>query len=267
MGALQYVFKEIINSDAINADWHCCIMYFSEKWVTKIQTDKSWGILKQYLHELGWNQFEYDRNRIYYDIAFSMIKKKRNLKPNPYLADTAMHLFTTALGAAPGYAPALNDNALPIEILQKVYIESYGLKKYYPTIMTPMSFNFEKDVNPIYYSLQNPSTYVFSPRSREASSTLFEIRELEHIMKIFVEELSKENEVCSDTIMGTIAREVKFNYFHNKTDRHRIVQSSKNISTLDKRFNSINPKYKLTGATFASDAPFVRGCISINKKN
>jgi hypothetical protein len=261
------IFKEILNSDVINSDWRCCVMYFSEKWIEKIHNDKSWSDLKHYLHELAWYYYEYEKNRVYYDITFSMIQKKRNLKPNPYLADTARHLFATAIGATPGYAPVLNDHALPLDLIQKVFVESYGLKKYLPTIMQPMHFSFEKDNFPIYYSLQNPSTRVFSPKSREVSSTLFEIRELEHIMKIFVHELSKENEPCSGSIIAKIAKGIKFNYFHNKVDRHRIVRPSTDIVTLDKRFDSINPKYKKNEAVFASDAPFIRGCISISTKD
>lgn len=262
-----FIFKEILNSDIINTDWRCCVMYFSEVWVEKIHNDSAWSDLKHYLHELAWYYYEYERNRVFYDITFSMIQQKRNLKPNPYLTDTAKHLFATAIGAAPGYAPALNDQALPLKSIQKAFVESYGLKKYIPTIMHPLHFVFEKDNFPIYYSLQNPSTRVFSPKSREVSSTLFEIRELEHIMKIFMQELSKENEPCSDTIIGKVARAVNFKYFHNKIDRHRIVQPSSYITTLDTRFNSIDIDSKKDGAVFACDAPFVRGCISISRKN
>src|SRR5580704_5442334 len=142
-------------------------MYFSEKWMEKLHTDKSWLQLKSYLHELAWNAFEYRRNQVYYDIAFSMIQKKRNLKPNPYLTDTARHLFTITLGDAPGYAPATDNNSLPLHTLQKVLVDSYGMKKYIPTIMKPCVYNFEKDKFPIYYSLQNPSTFAFSPKSRK----------------------------------------------------------------------------------------------------
>lgn len=249
------IFKEIVNSNHVDCDWRCCVMYFSENWVNHILNDAAWADVKQYLHDVAWDQYEYERNRVYYDITFSMIQKKRNLKPNPYLADTARHLFTTALGAAPGYAPALDENALPLEVLQKVYVESYGLKKYFPTIMHPAHFCFEQDTQPIYYSLQHPSTHVFSPKSREVSSTLFEIRELEHILNVFVQELSLDNEVCSDTVIGQIAKKIKFNYFHNKVDRHRIVKPSAEMIHFDSRFR----------ANFASDAPFVRGCISIRR--
>lgn len=259
-----HVFKEIINSPILNSDWRCCVLYFSEKWINSIHHNKQWADLKQYLHELAWSQYEHERNRIYYDIAFSIIKKKRHLKPNPYLADTARHLFTTAMGAAPGYAPTLNDNAIPLEIVQKAYIESYGIKKYFPTIMSPIHFIFEKNPIPVYYSLQHPSTYVFSPKSREVSSTITEMRELSHIMRIFIDELSKKDSICADTIIASISKNVQFNYFHNKTDCHRIVTQSSDLLKLDSRFHFSQNRLASSSMDFASDSPFLRGCISMS---
>lgn len=261
------LFKQLTKSSSLNCDWRSCIIYFSEKWVTKLHTDKAWLSLKMYLYELAWNRFDYLTNHIYYDIAFSSIQNRRNLKPNPYLADTAAHLFATALGAAPGYAPACNDDSLPLELLQNVFVSSYGLKKYHPTIMQPMHFILEKNMAPVYYSIQNPSTYVSSPKSREISNILFELRELEHIMSIFIDELSKDNAMCSDTIINKIAKTINFLYFHNKTDRHHVIKPSSYIIKLDKRFNYINPKYKVKDAEFASDATFLRGCIKVSMKD
>lgn len=258
------IFKEIVNSEVVNSSWRCCVMYFAEKWVTKLQTDKAWIGLKQYLHELAWVQNEYERTRLFSDITFSLIQQKRNLKPNPYLADTARHLFAVALGSAPGFIPILDNQALPISVLQNAFVTSYSLKKYLPTIMTPSHFRFEQDNFPIYYSLQNPSTRIFSPKSREISSTLSELRELEHIMRVFNQELSKEG-VCSDTIFAQIAKNAQFNYFHNKPDRHGVIHASDQIENWDSRFDGANHNYKNVGAKFASDATFVRGCISIRR--
>lgn len=260
------IFKEIIDSNIINCDWRSCVVYFSEKWIDKIHNDKAWMDLKVYFHDLAWQRYEYQRNYLYYDVIYSVIKNKRNLKPNPYLADTARHLLTTALGDAPGYAPAVNDDNLPLDILQKAFTESYGLKKYFPTIMQPEKFNFENNSQPVYYSLQNPSTFVSSPKSRKVSSTLYEIHELEHIMKIFAEELANDDGLCAETIVNKMAKNVEFKYFHNESDRHKIVKPSSEVALLDERFNFINPKYRIAGAKFASDAPFLRGCIGIYRK-
>ncbi len=261
------VFQEIVNSEVVNSDWRCCVMYFSENWIEKIRSDKGWVDLKQYLYELAWHQFEFEISRVHYDGIFSMIQQERNLKPNPYLTDTAKHLFSTAIGIAPGYVPAVDDEALPVSLIQKAFVESYGLKKYLPTVMQPAHFVFEQDSFPIYYSLQNPSTHVFSPKSRLVSSTLFEMRELVHIMKIFTAELSRKNSMCFDTVIGEAARELNFNFFHNKVDKHGMIKDSSDIVNFDKRFAGCPKEYRKKGAVFASDAPFLRGCISINKKS
>ncbi len=258
-----HIFKEIADN---RSDWRCCVMYFSEKWVAKLHSDPSWIALKQYMHELAWKHYEYERNRVYYDMTFSMIQKKRNLKPNPYLADTARHLFATAIGAAPGFVPALDDEALPLIDIQKAYSESYNLKKYLPTIMRPTHFLCENDTTPIYYSLQNPTTHIFSPKSREVTNTLYELRELENIMRVFIEELSKPNAPCNDTILGNIAKNVEFNYYHSKPDKYRIVKMTNEILKYDSRFSSALKIIKKPGAGFSADAPFLRGCISIKKK-
>lgn len=247
------VFKDIIHSEALSCDWRSCLVYFSEKWVHHLHHDPAWLQLKMYLHEKAWGYFEHQRCRIYYDIAFSMIQKNRNLRPNPYLTDTARHLFTIALGDAPGYAPSCNNNSLPLDLIQKAYLQSYGLKKYYPTIMQPVKFHFETDKAPVYYSLQHPSTYMFSPKSRTTSNTVYEMRELQHIMRIFMSELADDKSMCSDTVINLKKHGIHFNYYHSKTDSHRVIQHSKMIAEADKRFTP----------SFACDAPFVRGCISI----
>ena len=125
-------------------------------------------------------------------------------------------------------------------IIQKAFIESYHLKKYTPTILHPTHYDFEKDTYPIYYSLQNPSTLVFSPKSRELSSTLNEMRELQHIMDVFSSELANDEGMCSgNSMMNRLAKQIKFSYFHNKTDSHQIVEHSSNVILLDDRFSFI----------------------------
>ncbi len=261
-----HIFKNIINSDIINSDWRMCVLYFSEKWINQLQDNKAWAYLKAYLHELAWKRSQYTRSQDDYDLAFSVIQEKRNLKPNPYLVDTARHLFKIILGHAPGYAPACEDEALPLEIIQQVYTSSYGLKKYIPTVIHPVSFNFEKDINPIYYSLQHPSTYVFAPKSRKVFSKLFEMRELEYIMHVYFEELAKKNSFCSDSILCEVVKHIELNYFHNEVDRHKIVRPSAEILQLDNRLKYTSKNFQIENAMFASDAPFVRGCISITTK-
>lgn len=262
-----YIFKELLNTKQVQCDWKSCLIYFPQIWIDKIKHDPAWLKLKLYLHELAWKHYGYERNQFYYDLSFSMIQKKRNLKPNPYLTDTARHLITTAIGAAPGYIPATNDDALPSKLLQNIYVNSYDLKKYYPTIMQPGHFDYTKDKLPIYYSLQHPSTHMFSPKSRVVASTISEMRELERISRIFIQEFAMNDNMCSDTIINKIAENIKINYFHNKDDFHSVIKKSEEIPNYDKRFCDTDNIVSGKNAKFACDAPFVRGCISISLKD
>jgi len=261
------IFKEIYNSRNHRKPWTASIAYFSEKWYQQLNSDPAWKDLKLFLHQRAWENFDFRRNSVYYDMAYSIIQKSRNLKPNPYLADTAKHIFTIALGEAPGYAPAIDESSLPVAAIQQAYIQSYGLKKYIPTIMQPTYFNENKKVNAVYYSLQNPSTYSFSPKSTQTASTLSEMRELAHIIDIFTNELASKDVICSDTVINDLGTGLEFNYFHNKHDNHNIIQPSAQILENDSRFNKIQcktqPHYH---SEFSADAPFVRGCIKISTK-
>lgn len=261
-----HVFKEIINNPVSECNWRSCVLYFSASWLEKLQHDGAWMKFKSHLHELAWKLYEYQRNKTFYDIYFSVIQKRRRLKPNPYLVDIAKHLFATAIGAVPGYMPAHNEEGLPLKLLQKAYIESYGLDRYFPTIMQATHFDFDKDIYPIYYSLKHPSTHIFSPKARKAFSAIVELRELEHIMKISMQEWQKDSEMCSDTIVNKVAKRLECQYFHNEVDRLHIVKTSSDIPTLDDRFDKMPAEYKTNDRIFASDAPFVRGCVSLKSK-
>jgi hypothetical protein len=262
-----FVFKELVHSKQIQCDWRSCLLYFSQEWLDMINSDNAWIKLKLYLHELAWKYYAYERNHFYYDLSFSLIQKKRNLKPNPYLTDTARHMITTALGSAPGYIPATNDDALPNAILQNIYVSSYGLTKYFPSILQPAHYDYLNDKNPIYYSLQHPSTYMFSPKSRAAASTISEMRELERITRIFIQELAKKDSLCSDTIISKISGCVELNYYHNKDDAHGIIKKSEEVPNSDDRFNDRRNIQSEHDLKFANDAPFLRGCISISIKS
>lgn len=260
-----HLFKEMINGSLKDeVDWQSCTMYFSQKWIDKLQNDPAWSDLKVYLIEKAFSFFEYESSRIFYDIAFSLIQRKRNLKPNPYLVDTAKHLLVTAMGKAPGYAPALNDNSAPIQKLQQVFVDYFGLKKYIPGIMKPEHFEQNNLNSMVYYSMQHPSTFTFSPSSRNTSSALLEMRELQHLMQILESELCEKTMPYHDTTLGIAAKEAEFIYFHNKLDRHKIIIPSEKIINYDKRLLQTHVQHP--DARFSCDAPFMRGCILIKNK-
>lgn len=261
------IFKEIVRNTS-DCEWRSCVLYFSKEWVNRIDNDSAWSQIKKMLLEKAWQSYDYERNHISYQIAYSTIQYERNLKPNPYLVDTTCHLFAIALGAVPGYAPICNDELLPLELIQKAFVNSYGLKKYIPTIMGPKHFYLEnKKNNPVYYSLQCPTTLSFSPKSRKMSSTVTEMRELKHIVNVFVSELTKDTNLLSDTIINEAAKKIEFNFYHNLPVSHNYINTATDILKYDKRFNHDHAHVYAADSTFACDAPFVRGCVSMMVKS
>ncbi|MCD6056389.1 MAG: hypothetical protein K0R12_1351 [Gammaproteobacteria bacterium] len=261
------LFRDIAGSSAVNSEWRSCLLFFSQKWHDALLADKRFNVLLRYLLEVAWQRTAYFCSYDYYDITFSLIQKKYNMKPNPYLADTARHLFTIAMGKAPGFSPAVDEDSVPLADLQRVFVDIYGLSQYLPTIIVPKQYVFEEEDYPIYYSLQYPSTYKFSPKSRAVSSTLYDLRELKHIMDKFMHELSDKNSIHTGTIINNIAKDIAFDYYQSKEDKYNLIHLSSHLVEKDNRFTYMaKSNNSLPNAKFAADGKFVRGCVAIRKK-
>lgn len=255
------LFKAIANSTVICPDWKVCVLYFSEKWLRSIKQLSSWKKLKLYIHEKAWEKQAYERNFIYYYTISCMIQKKRNLKPNPYVMDTVRHLLAMAAGAVPGYVPTTDENLLPLSLIQNAYVQAFGLKNQVPTVVSPKNFSFiSQDELPVYYSLQNPSTVIFSPKSRRTATMLYNLREIEYITSIFVNDLCKK-----DIVFETVMKNVDFHFFHYEKAEDDVILTSSQIAHGDPRFVFSYPK--VDNPIFPQDAKFIRGCIRVSRKN
>lgn len=114
--------------------------------------------------------------------------------------------------------------------------------------------------------MQYPSTHNFSPKSRNASSMLVEMRELSTILNIFLEYLSDKHEFCQGTVYSEITKYLEILCIHNQEDKHRITNLSAQVLAADQRFQS-NYQYKeMNEQRFAADGKFFRGCIMIKRK-
>ena len=259
------IFKEIINNSENQEPWQSCVIYFTEEWVNNIFNNLSWYKIKMYLVEQGlrYSHSEIDKHLL--DFVYSYIQVSKNLKPNPYIVDTARHIINTAMGSVPGYAPASCEDFLPITTIEKAFIESYGMKKYFPTILHPQSFIYETSDHPIYYSMQYPATHSFSPKSRSATSMLVDMRELSTIMETFIEHLSGDSSYYRGTIYSDILKKLTLRYIHNYEDKHNLINSSTEIAQSDSRYNKNYHYDSISDQRFAADGKFFRGCVSISK--
>jgi len=258
------VFKTITRHPETRCNWATELLFFSGKWFDKIKKDAAWQPLLLMLLQNAWNSCAYERNRMFYDLTVSCAQANRNLKPNPYLTDTLKHLLMIGLGTGVGFGTATNNELAPIELLQKVYLESYGLRRYAPTLMHPVHFSIFDLSNPVYYSLSLPTTLAFSPKSRKISSTLHDLSELKHILTVFFDEVRCSRLKIEDTVIGKLATHTNFDFFHNKYDRHGEIRSTREMVEGDLALlHSLNQHDK---KEFAESGTFVRGCVRISHK-
>jgi hypothetical protein len=255
------IFKTIVNQSLEGPNWQTEALLFTGRWLEKIKKDPSFQSLYVFFLEQAWRSSAYWRNKVLYDFVFCRVQEKRNLKPNPYLADTIKYLLAIAGGFLPAFGGAIDNKAAPINLIQKAYVECYGLKKYAPTIMHPMHFTSNQ---PVYYSLQFPTTLEFSPRSRKLSNTLHDLRELKHIFDVFLEEVVKDKLKVERGILGKIARNVNFDFFHSEVDRYNEISLTNEI--IDEDVNLVRSLTSNAHKEFAGSGSFMRGCVRISRK-
>lgn len=258
------IFKTIAHHPASKCNWSTELLFFSGKWFEKIKNDKAWQPLYLMLLQNVWNSCAYERNQMFYDFTISCAQANRNLKPNPYITDTLRHLLMIGLGTGVGFSIATNDILGPVELFQKVYLESYGLRRYVPAVMHPMHFSLYKANNPVYYSLSLPTTLAFSPKSRKISSTLHDLSELKHILTVFFDEVRCNRLKIEDTVIGKLATHINFDFFHNKHDMHGEIQSTREMIKGD--FALLYNLTRYNNREFAESGAFIRGCIRISHK-
>ena len=255
-----HVFKDLACNAPHESTWKMEIIYFSKNWFENLNRQKSKD-LHYYLLQKIWNQTDYLRNKIIWDNIFSLIKSKISPKGDPYLTHTMQHLLYMASGVFPGFAPIKNDSLAPKEFIQESYLNDYKLKKYYPTLMSLAYFNHhETKQDPIYYSLQFPTTFDFSVSPSTNNSTIYELSELKYLMNKYLKEIAQSDLKLESTIIHEVTKYVDFEFFHSSPGRYTEI---KNSELLANEINtSVTGKYQ-----FPTNNTFTRGCVQIKRKD
>ncbi len=255
-----YIFSHIANHPEFDEPWSSEIIYFSKTWFST-KNDSAWSSFHHLLLNKVWQESAFNRNKMMFDYFFSVIQEQRNLKPNPYLADTVAHLMAICSGEVAGFTPARDNTAAPISGLQRTFLGDYRLKKYPPVIMHTHHFSVDKEIS-VYYSFEMPTTMQFSPRSNNALTTIAEIRGMKHIADVLFKEIKAGNIGIEKTPLFDLAQKLRINFYHNERDHMNEILPANHLSTLDKSLVTTlidNEQY-----TFPESSPFFKGCIAIS---
>lgn len=258
-------FRKLSYQSGIDSYWETNLLLFSKKWVDKLHSnDSSWALFKNLIYERLWSQTGYWRNKMFVDFAFSYALAKNNLKPNPYLNDTLKHIISIVAGESPGFKLAIDDSLAPVKAIQDIYKEIYKLKNYFPLIIQPDYFCLDDlgGKESIYYSLQFPTTYEFSPKSRSQATILSNIRELAHISQSILYYISNEMHQYANTALVKILSNCTLRYYHSSEKNYAEVRHTMDLLNDDASLQ----EFKLTEKEFCYNGTFIRGCVKIAHK-
>lgn len=247
------IFKAIYQGG--NAQWHSKILYFSKRWFDKLN-DPAWFKFKFYLLEQSWKSSEYLRNKLFFNLVFSVLQKKYKLNYSPYINETVKNIFGIGMGCIHGLSPATNDTSAPISYIKKAYEDVYRIKNYEATIMEPAILTSQEDS--VFYSLNYPIAVELGPKSRNRSRSLDELVHIKSLAINYKKAMQTEELNIYNSPLYITAKNIKLDFFHGSNDIHGIMAPTQ-IRKNHSYFKSVN-KYQ-----FAYSSIFFQGCIQIKK--
>lgn len=263
------IFVEIAHSQAFGHEWHSEILFFSDKWMDTATKDPQWREFYNFMLQDGWNQSQYWRNKVTFDIIWeSFINQliRQNIKTNPYLVSIVKHIVLVGTGVLPAFSAATEDSVGPILGLQQVLIEDYKLRDYVPTFMQPQTFALEEqNLRFVYYSLQQPILLETQIVTRRLPSVLNVMPEIAFLVDAFNLEVNQGNIRADNTPITTFADRVICDYFHNEANGD--ISGIRSTSEMPKEDKALlNMPKEFAQRSFAETSRFIRGCIRFSIK-
>lgn len=254
------VFCEIMDSSAAKEPWETQLLIMTKPWFDKkYRKDSSWRDFDYFLLNTAWKQSSHWRSKMYFELiweAFSIAIVKRNLRPTQNQINTLKHLIGIGMGIFPGFRPAVDNSAVPVDYLQKVYTDIYGLKDYAPILMQPWSFLSADSKEPVYYSINFPTQLDYI--TKDIRSTLEEVRSIMRLNDTLIRRVKNEESHIFKLLQG-----LNFQYYHSENDELNQIKATSDIIVDDLSFAKNLEKF--APKEFATHASFLRGCVSISK--
>ncbi|MFN3235301.1 MAG: hypothetical protein ACE365_07845, partial [Gammaproteobacteria bacterium] len=230
------------------SDWSATVLVFSDQWFSH-RHDDAWRAFYLYLDA------QRSVSLPFWEFALSVAREKATTKMSPYVLNTAHHLLTIAHGRTPGFAPAIDNTAAPIDVLTKAYQDVYGFMDYPATFLVPESI----DNRMVYYSFNYPTAITFTQKPREKTNLLTDIYEIRSLLRVYSEVFKPSPQPSPASGKGSIMSISKrFDYFHSAPDKYFDILSTKEIIRLDSAFPCDDVD------AFPARSPFFRACARVS---
>lgn len=259
-------FKTIVSQSKAACQWQHQVLYFTRSWFDLSKPTDRFSKLYNYLFKKSHLQGIHSLNETAIHLTWQKIilwLGRRNLKPRPYLVDTLQRLIHIASSTLPGFAVADHSEIFaPTKLIQEEYIETYGLKKYLPTILYAEKMLGAPEIDTIYYSLAHPFLYEGVPSHKSPIPIIDDLRSMKFMIDTLQDAL-KSKKFSIPNISGNLYR-AQFNYFHTGKDVYNEIKTAEEFIKLDPRFENDKKLYQKRETCTTS--PFFNGfiCIKVN---
>lgn len=250
-----HLFRELAEKES--SPWAAEVIFFPEKLMVELQS-KAFAPLLVFLQVENRRPFTFWRNQFSWQATLSHIERLKHLKYSVHLLDTVKHLLAMALGALPACQPSTTEHCVPLSLLQKIFVEEYKID-YQPTIIEPAHF---KGLDPVYYSLNYPTSVEYSAKSSLTSTNIADLDQLHIILDKFLKALSQGELNFTHSLLQRIAMETRFNFYHSHNENYSDILSIDDLLQSDPRFTM---QQSLNQLEFPKNSTFFKGCIGMNK--
>ncbi len=262
------VFAELAQSPFGDCDWRMMVLFFPRLLVETIKHTPRGRDLLLYFYDYAAQHYLNDSlDSELTSLILTRAQEEQKLKGDPYLADTARHIYKIAAGRIPGFVPAVDETHLPRNFLQKMIVEWYGATQYYPTILHPSYFDLQADSPlPVYYCRQYPTTFAASPRIRSNASIKYEFSALQGLLDSTGTGLRSRAPTLDNAFWKRLATLVDIRTFHTTSRNINVTKLSGSLPRVDPRFSEKTCTVLKEGMHFCDEGDFARGFVAIRTK-
>jgi len=249
------VFKEL--ATAMESNWRSDVLFFGHKWFERMHKEQ-WKELELVFYKTLHERLKFWANIFPWDLSFSQALAKRNIKHVGSIANYVKQIFAVSTGQILAHQPSTNDDKLPLQSLQEIFVEKYRLKEYNPII-------FEGDTyknKPIYLSPQFP-TIDNTPNMDKLPSTVTYLDDIAYHFNRTMSTFKTGRLDFQWTPVVDLMENIEVNFYHPFNQDHKNIYTIEQLLQTDSRLTLSNFP---SNNKFPDNARFMNGCIQLRPK-
>lgn len=254
-----YVFKDIVAQQQTDESWEFELICFSKKWFEN-KNDPQWLPFYNHLLEQTLHNSDYIRNKSFWDLVFSIIRKEQGIPPSSYINDMVKQLYAISCGFGLGFAPSVDEFDGPVKLLQEAYVHGNYKLNYLPVMMSPHQFD---GTRPVYFSLNHTTALEFSKKATRRESMIEDTVKLAHALESFQKGFHACNFDFSETKFYKLLAKTQFDSFYDGVTDYSAIHPISELFRMDDGFHQVLIDHD--DLALPQRGNFIRSCVRINK--